>query len=93
MPEPEGIAMELIAARSGAGADDAAGCSAELRVVVLGGDFEFSDGVQGGVDDDDSQYRVAVVGPVQQEALYAVVRAVGVQSEAALGVLGSENVE
>ena len=85
--------MEVVAAGPRTSTDDAACCASKLSVVILCGDLKFANGVQGWVDDNDSQQGVAIFSPVRQKALNAIVRAVRVKCQATLGILRTKDIE
>ena len=76
LEELEHAAVELLRARLGLHGDDAGGRLAELGVVVLRGDLGLADRLEGGIDDDDAEDRVAVLGAVELIAGAAEVLAV-----------------
>src|SRR6267378_2266566 len=59
--------VELVGAGFGLGSHHSADGLAEFSIVVLGGDLDFIDRLEVGVDYDDPQNRVLVVGAVQLE--------------------------
>ena len=59
--------MEVVGAGTGLGGNYRGNSLAQLGVEVLRGDLGFSDRVHGGVDDDDAQNRILVIGAVQLE--------------------------
>ena len=68
--------MELVRARLGLHGDDTRRRLPELGVVVLRGDLRLADRLEVGVDDDDAEDRVAVLGAVELIARAAEVLAV-----------------
>jgi len=65
LEELEGAAVQRIGARLGLHRDHPCRGLAELGVVVLRGDLRFPDRLQGGIDDDDPEDRVAILGAVE----------------------------
>ena len=87
-PEPEAAAVQLVSPGLGLCCYEAGDGLALLSVVKLGSDSSLADGVQVGIDDDDAQDGVLVIGSVQLEAGAAEVLAVDKNLQTALRVLG-----
>ena len=85
--EPEGAAMYLIRAGPGLRRYDRREGLSEFRVIVLRGDLGFRHRFQVGVDDDDAQNRVPVIGAIELEGTAAEVLPVDVNLKAALRIL------
>ena len=88
LEELEGAAVELVRSGTGQDRDHPRDRLPELGVVVLGGDLGLADRLQRGVDHDDAEDRVAVVGAVELVPGSAEVLAVHHGLDGALRVLG-----
>ena len=80
--------MELVRSGTGLDRDDTRDRLPELGVVVLGGDLGLADRLERGVDHDDAEDGVAVLGPVELVPGAAEVLAVHHDLDRALRVLG-----
>ena len=87
LEELEGAAVHGVGARLGLHRHDAGRRLAELGVVVLRRDLRFADRLQGRVDDDDAEDRIAVLGAVELIGRAAEVLAVHHRLRRALRVL------
>src|SRR5205807_6378496 len=85
--ESKSTAVEVVAAGLGLGGHYAGDGFAKFRVVVLRGDFRLGDGIQVGVDDNNTEDRILVIRSVQLVSRAAEVLAIDEDLLAALRVL------